>query len=148
MFLKTRSKAIIHEFLDNEIILADLDAGIYYSIRGCGIQLWQQLVSGNSLEEAIDTIQRQYGKDNLDLCSAFAMQLCKEQLLIETTSMPHTTIASLSWPNSFEPPVLEKYEEMKNLLMLDPIHEVDEQGWPVREHSDLEEKKSDAMPSL
>jgi hypothetical protein len=31
----------------------------------------------------------------------------------------------------FEPPVLEQYTDMQDLLLLDPIHEVDEQGWPM-----------------
>jgi hypothetical protein len=26
--------------------------------------------------------------------------------------------------------VLQKYTDMADLLLLDPIHEVDEQGWP------------------
>jgi hypothetical protein len=27
---------------------------------------------------------------------------------------------------------MEKYEDMRDLLVLDPIHEVDEGGWPTR----------------
>jgi hypothetical protein len=27
-------------------------------------------------------------------------------------------------------PVLNKYTDMQDLLLLDPIHEVDERGWP------------------
>ncbi len=32
----------------------------------------------------------------------------------------------------FEPPKLAKYTNMSDLLMLDPVHDVDEQGWPNR----------------
>ena len=31
---------------------------------------------------------------------------------------------------SFEAPILHKYTDMQDLLLLDPIHEVDEAGWP------------------
>jgi hypothetical protein len=31
---------------------------------------------------------------------------------------------------NFEPPILEKYTDMEELIALDPIHEVDEMGWP------------------
>ena len=34
-------------------------------------------------------------------------------------------------PN-FERPKLGKYTDMQDLLLADPIHEVDEQGWPVQ----------------
>ena len=27
---------------------------------------------------------------------------------------------------------MEKYDDMQELLLLDPIHEVDEAGWPVK----------------
>ena len=30
----------------------------------------------------------------------------------------------------FEAPRLEKYTDMQDLVLLDPVHEVDEQGWP------------------
>jgi hypothetical protein len=33
---------------------------------------------------------------------------------------------------SFTPPVLSRYTDMQDLLLLDPIHDVDETGWPAR----------------
>ena len=30
----------------------------------------------------------------------------------------------------FEPPRLERYTDMKDYFLLDPIHEVDSAGWP------------------
>ena len=30
----------------------------------------------------------------------------------------------------FVPPTLEKYTDMQDLVLLDPVHEVDERGWP------------------
>jgi hypothetical protein len=32
--------------------------------------------------------------------------------------------------SKFEKPGLQKYSDMQDLLLLDPIHEVDEMGWP------------------
>jgi hypothetical protein len=33
----------------------------------------------------------------------------------------------------FEPPILERFDDMQELLLLDPVHEVsDEEGWPAR----------------
>ena len=31
---------------------------------------------------------------------------------------------------SFNAPALQKYSDMQELLLLDPIHDVDEAGWP------------------
>jgi hypothetical protein len=30
----------------------------------------------------------------------------------------------------FAPPIFERYDDMRDLLTLDPIHEVSEEGWP------------------
>jgi len=32
---------------------------------------------------------------------------------------------------AFEPPVLTTFSDMQELLWLDPIHEVDDAGWPI-----------------
>jgi len=31
----------------------------------------------------------------------------------------------------FQPPTLNKYTDMRDMLLLDPIHDVGESGWPV-----------------
>jgi len=33
---------------------------------------------------------------------------------------------------AFRPPTVAVYSDMEDLLLLDPIHDVDETGWPVR----------------
>lgn len=141
MFYKPRSKAIIHELLDYEIILADLDTGNYFSIQGSGITIWQLLIAGHSLAEMGSFFQKKYQIDLLEKISSFVSLLLEEQLLT-TTNLPQAkSVDPIHWAKTFEPPLFEKYEEMKNLLMLDPIHEVDEQGWPVM-------KESGAAPTL
>ncbi|MDF2530065.1 MAG: hypothetical protein K0Q57_945, partial [Gammaproteobacteria bacterium] len=111
------------------------DSGVYYSIRESGVPIWQLLISNNSLSEITAMVAEKYSMNMEDISAhlqAFVNQLLDEELLASASS-PETQIKlhlDLSWPAKFNKPSLEKYEEMKNLLMLDPIHEVDEQGWP------------------
>jgi len=123
--------AIIHELLDNEVILANLDSGIYYSIRGVGVPIWQCLLQGYGLTAISAVIAARYGADFSAELKSFVHELVQESLLIEVEPL-NPVADSISWPKEFSAPTLEKYEEMKNLLMLDPIHEVDEQGWPSK----------------
>lgn len=120
---------IIFELLDDEVIIANLDVGIYYSIRESGVLIWQLLLSGHTPLAIESLFSKKYGLS----CSIapFIDSLLKENLLI-AQKRPFQDSMPLSWPTQFLPPVLERYDEMKNLLMLDPIHEVDEQGWPHR----------------
>jgi hypothetical protein len=136
MYYKLRSKAIIYELLDCEIILADLDTGNYFSIRGSGITIWQLLIAGHTVVEIESLFQKKYPTDSLETIRSLIDPWLKEQLLVATDLPLEQRADPIHWLEAFEPPVFEKYEEMKNLLMLDPIHEVDEQGWPVIKESD------------
>jgi hypothetical protein len=31
----------------------------------------------------------------------------------------------------YKPPAIERFDDLEELLVLDPIHEVDEAGWPA-----------------
>lgn len=129
MAYTTAGTAIIYELLDDEVIIANLDAGIYYSIRGSGILIWQLLMAGYTLPSIEALFAEKYGA--LSSLHLFVERLVQEGLLVaQQNSSP--IACALSWPASFSPPTFERYDEMKNLLMLDPIHEVDEQGWPSR----------------
>ena len=133
MYYKVPGTALIHELLDDEVILANLETGVYYSIRESGVPFWQLLLSGHNLTDVITLFAEKYHADLSDPLHNFVKQLLAEELLIETGSeqtceTPFTS--DLCWPLEFVPPTLERYEEMKELLIIDPIHEVDEKGWP------------------
>lgn len=129
MTYRTAGTEIIYEVLDDEVIIANLDAGIYYSIRGGGTLIWQMLLSGYTIPSIESLLTEKYG--SIPEISSFVDHLLTENLLVAQKDSPlvHT---SIFWPSTFSVPLLERYDEMKNLLMLDPIHEVDEQGWPNR----------------
>lgn len=120
---------IIYELLDNEVIIANLDVGVYYSLRGSGPLIWQLLLAGYTQISLQSLFSEKYGP--IPSLSPFIDRLLEENLLVlaEGSSAP---LPSVFWPAEFVPPTLERFDEMKNLLMLDPIHEVDEQGWPHR----------------
>jgi hypothetical protein len=33
-------------------------------------------------------------------------------------------------PAPFQPPLFEKFTDMEAMLLLDPVHDVDDEGWP------------------
>ncbi len=48
------------------------------------------------------------------------------------TGLPPETPPRAGTPKpAFRRPVLEKFADMKDILQLDPIHEVDQLGWPI-----------------
>ena len=74
--------------------------------------------------------------------AAFIAQLESEKLVASDSGESITAAADshdqASYPDVFVAPVLNKYTDMQDLLLLDPIHETDAQGWPVRKKQDVE----------
>lgn len=69
----------------------------------------------------------------------FVSKLIDEQLILAANGeQPAASSKGNEQPSPspvpFEPPVLEKYTDMQDLLLLDPIHEVDDTGWPKRKN--------------
>ncbi len=126
-----KSSAVIHELLNEEMIIANLDSGFYYSLRGSGMILWQLLINHASIHEMASSFFERYHVETEGEIRELINELLQEDLIIEAHSNHQYASTCLFWPQVYTRPYLEKYEEMKNLLMLDPIHEVDEQGWPA-----------------
>jgi len=58
-------------------------------------------------------------------------QLVKEGLLAEGGDTDAGSLEPVQPPLEYAPPSLDKYDDLKDLLLLDPIHEVAETGWPT-----------------
>jgi hypothetical protein len=128
---------VVFEAFDEEIVLVNLDTGNYYSVRGSGPEIWIALSKGESPEQVGRSLQAKYSGDPDAMhaaVTAFVGDLVDAQLLVADGETPAATalapVAAGDRP-AFEPPVLESYSDMQDLLLLDPIHDVDQAGWPV-----------------
>jgi hypothetical protein len=61
--------------------------------------------------------------------------LQREELVAATENSASASVsppdAASNGSKTFEPPLLEKYTDMQDLVLLDPVHEVDSTGWPA-----------------
>lgn len=132
---------IMHEQIDGEVVVVNLDNGTYYSFDGVGGAVWNLLDgAGRDLASLTAGLITRYTGDPAQIAAAaarFIAQLTAEGLIrveaIEGDAgvppgdpgVPSTTPAT-----PFSEPTLQKYTDMEALLLADPIHEVDEAGWP------------------
>jgi Coenzyme PQQ synthesis protein D (PqqD) len=140
--LQINLRQIVHETIDGETILIHLGTGTYYSLDGVAAEVWAHLASGLSDEETIASMQASYAVEPTLVQStvgAFVAELVAEGLLIEGgTGAEGTAEADATEPEgrqgsraAFVPPVLHKYTDMQEFMLVDPIHDVDaEAGWP------------------
>ena len=134
---RINSPPVIHQTLDGEVIVVNLDTGTYYSLVGTGAAIWDAVERGASVAEAVEETLERYDAPRPVVEPAvtrFVERLLEEALLVAANG-DGPAAAAPAEPNgaaqgSFAEPRLDKYTDMQELLLLDPIHEVDERGWP------------------
>lgn len=127
---------VVSEVIDGEAIIINLENGAYYSLQGSGALIWRAIENRASLAEIVNHMHGAYQVERAILKQAaqeLVADLQKEKLItISTESSPidHENLKFDGDQGQFNLPKLYKYEDMAELLLLDPIHEVDESGWP------------------
>lgn len=137
---------VVHETIDDEVVLIDFDTGSYYSLDLVGTDVWGLVESGATLRQIVDGIACRYDGDHGNMEAAVLQllaELLQENLVVseetgEAERMKDHTTPGEAGPQPDRPgfvvPSLQKYTDMQELLLLDPIHEVDETGWPSIRH--------------
>ena len=127
---------VVHETIDGETILIHLGTGTYYSLDGVAAEAWGRLLAGSTEDELVAHVQARYeagpgeGKESVESLLA---ELLGEGLLVPAPAGAAPT-AEPTEPRQGVPflsPVLHKYTDMQEFMLVDPIHDVDaEAGWP------------------
>jgi len=140
MRFRLNSPDVVQELIDGEVIVVHLTSGTYYSLTGSGAAVWAQIIGGATEEAIVAGVASSVSTDR-DVVSAglrrFVAELESERLIVpggDAASDP--AVAGVLPPNGarepFVPPSIQKYSDMQDLLLVDPIHEVDPTGWPAR----------------
>ncbi len=134
---RINSPSVIGEVLDGEAIIVNLDSGAYYSLDGAGAEVWTAAQTGATLPQLIDLTVARYHGPMAEIAAGVAglvEELAAENLLVADTAANGDGLQRAVAPAAdrlpFIKPILQKYTDMADLLLLDPIHEVDAQGWP------------------
>jgi hypothetical protein len=131
---------VTYESFDTEVLVINLKNGNYYSLLGSAIPIWQLLAQGQPVDEVCLALTRSSQADEAVAIPAvhnFVADLEKESLLVRLGDAPAAgDPAPVTLPTAFTPPVLDRYTDMQQLLLMDPIHEVDATGWPVAKAPD------------
>jgi len=133
---------VIYEVFDSEIVIINLSTGSYYSLDKSGAEIWRLLERPKTKAAIVQEISNRYLGDHTHLeqeIDKFLDELQQNSLIAPTetadaedsnhpTESGETVAGATKLP--FEAPIVHKYTDMEELLLLDPIHEVDEMGWP------------------
>lgn len=132
--------AVVSEIIDGEAIMMHQETGDYFSADGTGCQIWQWIGEGRSRDEMLGHLTRRFAREPDEIAGAldsFLADLVNHRL-VQELGADAAPAPQLAAPEAGEPaaeyaaPVLNVYTDMRDLLLLDPIHDVEEEaGWPM-----------------
>ena len=148
---QVNSPHVIYENIEGELVLIHMAKGSYYSTDAIGSRLWDMIVAGHQLDEMREWIGASYQGDAAEIdrgVRGFLAELQAEELIVraERPRVNGGSRLDVTAGGHFSAPVLNKYRDMEDMLMLDPIHEVEETGWPAPKPAEPAEASS-AWPS-
>jgi len=133
---KVAINGIAFENFDEEVVVVNLPEGLYYSMKGTARRLFLEIVNGTNSNNLAKYIVANFDitfKEALVFSEQFIEKLYTHRLIVETPPAEELSYPEATAKCSFENPEIEIYDDMKELLSLDPIHDVDSiQGWPLK----------------
>lgn len=118
---------MIDEEFEGEAVLVQLGTGCYYALNPRASAIWQAVQPGRAARTVADGLGL-----GADETAQFVAELVAEQLLrpVESDAGP---LEGAALPDDPAAPSLQRFTDMQDLLMLDPIHDINlgGDGWPV-----------------
>jgi len=137
-----RTRFIFEQF-DDETVLVNTQSGYYYSLSASGTEILHLIEDGCSTDGLARALfgSAEDSSENFDRfrtpIESFIEQLKAEEILTERApDRPGVAAADPGRERfgsgaGFEVPVLERFDDVRDLLLIDPIHQVDQDyGWP------------------
>ena len=137
---------VIAETVAGEAMIVNLATGHYFSLQGTGVDIWAEVERERSLSGIIAVLKQRYVAENGAIEAAARRllgELEDENLIVpvEESGTHHAAATELEGYDSlsangsrahpqFVQPVLAKFTDMQDIILLDPVHEVDASGWP------------------
>ena len=124
---------IIHQTIELETLIVNLDSGIYYSLEDVASVVWQFALAHQTPEQIVRWVHEKYAQP-VELSgdiSNFLSQLITEGLLKITNEedQPKSSTSNIreivsELPAKYKKPLVTCYVDLQELLLADPIHEL------------------------
>ena len=124
---------VVGEVIDGEAIIMDLRSGLYYSSDGVGAVIWKAIEEGASHCQILDWAVATFpGDDAVAGDTAAFLQDLLTHGLIRSITDKQSRPAIVAPKGAYGRPTLSVHDDMHDMILLDPIHDVDAAGWPTR----------------
>ena len=123
MQLRAHTENTVVQSIQDEIVLVNLESGIYYFLNGSAALIFALLDAGCAQESLLTKLTELFSTEVTNFSSEidnFVSALLAESLMVEGAGNSGL-IAEDFLSKPFVAPVLNKCEDLQDLLLLDPI---------------------------
>ena len=126
--LKSNVARFPSETIEGETILIDSEKGVLLLLSGSAPWIWDRFTGGANRDALVAAVAAGFG----DAAAAEVAAFIDSMLAIGLLSPCHEVGAdATALPDAFATPAMETFEDISEIIMMDPIHEVDPNaGWP------------------
>jgi hypothetical protein len=119
------------EIIDGEVMIVDFQDGYYYNLLGSSALAWALIAAGHTIPHVRETLEQHCTQADLHASlEAFITELRANNLIRPSSSNAVQAIELSAFPAVYTGLSVQRYADMQELLLLDPIHDVDASGWP------------------
>jgi len=131
------SPHVISETVGGETIVVNLASGHYFSLQGTAVEVWNGLERGDAAENIVLELEHRYEAADGEIEAAvkkLVEDFAGAELIVEDADgaggdgAPRSQDVGERVP--FVAPSFATFTDMQDIILLDPVHEVDTRGWP------------------
>lgn len=127
---------VVSEILDGEVIIIDFKEGFYYSLNNTGSVLWVGIQNGYTRNQLLAYFSARYdaAPEAIEKSVTALISRLKELSLVAEESVDTAPAVEeyTGEKEKFFMLALQQFQDMQEMLLADPIHDIDEQtGWPT-----------------
>lgn len=139
-FPRPNAADVTSERLDGEVIAVHLGTGRYYSMSGPAADVWWLMDQSVPADAWLGILEGAYPGSVDPAGVADFVAACRSASLVAEGPMPASTVAPMlpsdhtraPWTS----PVLEEFDDLQDLILVDPVHDTSALGWPHVADSD------------
>jgi hypothetical protein len=134
---RANTPRFVDETVDGEALIMDMVTGSYYTCQDASTIAWHGLTGGLTASDVAAMLSSTYPIETADAerdVERFAAELVQEEMIVvrdgSAESVDAATIGNGTSPGEYQALRFEKYTDLADLILLDPVHDVSDAGWP------------------
>jgi coenzyme PQQ synthesis protein D (PqqD) len=132
------SPQVISETVGGETIIVNLATGHYFNLQGTAVDIWDGVGRDEPTEAIAAGLAGRYAAADGEIEGAierFLAELAEAELVVpeEDHAAAPVVLAAPADGRELPPftqPTFATFTDMQDIILLDPVHEVDARGWP------------------